>query len=190
MKVVRPERGARDFLAWWIKCDPTAPGHHGWNWPDLFLQYRRSEAYLWSVGTALSQKNARLARRGDPVVGYSAGEGYRVVAALAEVERGAVFVPGARPPSLTSGLPGGFTVALRPVALLETPLTLARARTLLAPFESEFFRTRFGSIFKMREAELRALLGEVRRTNPGVRVPPRWPGPRAAVSPRRPSRGT
>jgi hypothetical protein len=190
MKVGRPERGADEFLAWWIKCDPSAPGHGGWNWPDLFDGYRRGEPYLWSVGTPLSQKNARLARKGDPVVGYAAGEGHRVVMALAEVERGGVFVPGARPPSLSSGLPGGFTVALRPVALLKAPVPLAEVRRALRRFEPEFFRTRFGSIFKLREAELRALLGEVRRTNPGARAPPEWLRGRADGSKRRSRRGT
>ncbi len=161
-------------LAWWIKCDPTAPGHGGWDWPDLFAEYRAGKPYTWSVGTPLSQKNARLAGVGDPVVGYSAGEGYRIVRALAEVEAGGVLVPGTRPPSLASGLPGGFTVALRPVALLERPVPLKDVRRTLSRFDPEFFRTRFGSIFKMREAEFRALLAEVRRRNPALRVPRSW----------------
>jgi hypothetical protein len=162
---------------WWIKCDPTAQAHNGWDWPDLFREYRRGEPYLWSVGTPLSQKNARAAKPGDPVLGYSAGEGHRVLRALAQVESGAVLVPGTRRPSLSSPLPGGFTVSLRPVALLANPLPLADVREALGRFEPEFFRTRFGSIFKVARPELRAVLRAANRANPGLRFPPHWPKP-------------
>src|SRR6266487_4512671 len=81
---------ARQAAAWWIKCDPTSGRHHGWNWPDLFREYRAGKPYLWSVGPALSQRNARLAKPGDPVFGYAAGEGHRALLALAEVERAGV----------------------------------------------------------------------------------------------------
>ena len=157
--------------AWWIKCDPTAAAHRGWNWPDLFDEYRLGVPYLWSVGTPLSQKNARAASRGDPVLGYSAGEGYRELRALAEVVAGGVMVRGTPPPSRSSPLPGGFTVALRPVALLDRPLPLADLRRALRRFEPEFFRTRFGSIFKVTRPELRAVLREAGRANPSVRLP-------------------
>lgn len=177
-----PPPAPRERAAWWIKCDPTAPAHGGWNWPDLFTEYRPGEPYTWSVGTALSQKNARLARPKEPVVGYAAGEGFRAVLALAEVEAGAVFVPGARAPSVSSALPGGFTVAIRPVALLSNPVALEDVRHALRRFEPEFFRTRFGSIFRIRDGELRAILAEVRRRNPGLRVPSHWPAlPSAAT---------
>lgn len=162
---------------WWIKCDPTAPAHDGWDWPDLFREYREGKPYLWSVGTALSQKNARAAQPGDPVLGYSAGEGYRVLRALAQVERGALLVPGTRPPSPSSPLPGGFTVSLRPVALLERPLSLGELRAALGRFEPEFFRTRFGSIFKVSQGELGAVVRAVKRANPGLRLPGNWPRP-------------
>lgn len=169
---------------WWIKCDPTAPAHGGWNWPDLFEEYRPGELYTWSVGTALSQKNARLARPKEPVVGYAAGDGFRAVLALAQVEAGAVFVPGARPPSVSSSLPGGFTVAIRPVALLDNPVPLEDVRRALRRFEPEFFRTRFGSIFRVREPELKAILAEVRRRNPALRLPAHWPAPRGEATKR------
>ena len=164
----------RQACAWWIKCDPTAAAHGGWNWPDLFAEYRAGEPYLWSVGTALSQKNARLAKQGDPVFGYAAGPGFRVLLALAEVERGAVFVPGGRPPTPGSGLPGGFTVALRPVGLLETPITLAEVRRALSGHDPEFLRTRFGSIFKVGPRELRSLLLLVGRKDPAAMIPAAW----------------
>lgn len=162
--------------AWWIKCDPTAAAHGGWNWPDLFAEYRKGERYLWSVGTPLSQKNARAARAGDPILGYSAGEGFRELRALAEVVEGAVLVPGTRPPSRLSPLPGGFTVALRPIALLERPVPLSDLRRALRRFEPEFFRTRFGSIFKVSRPELRAILAEAKRADPALRLPrtARW----------------
>lgn len=174
MTPARRNTDARAACAWWIKCDPTAAAHGGWNWPDLFEEYRRGESYLWSVGTALSQKNARLALAGDPVFGYAAGEGFRQLLALAEVERGALFVPGERPPSLQSGLPGGFTVSLRPVALLPNPVPLAQVRGAMRRHDPEFFRTRFGSIFKVAPSELRALVALVGRENPGARIPASW----------------
>ena len=175
---------ARPACAWWIKCDPTAAAHGGWNWPDLFEGYRAGEPYLWSVGTALSQKNARLAKKADPVFGYAAGEGFRRLLALAEVERGGVFVPGERPPNAASGLPGGFTVALRPVALLANSVSLLEVRRALARHDPEFLRTRFGSIFKVRAFELAALIALVQRANPDAPIPrawrPRAGGPRPA----------
>ncbi len=174
MSSPRPAPQASPACAWWIKCDPTAAAHGGWNWPDLFEEYRPGKPYLWSVGTALSQKNARLARRGDPVFGYAAGEAFRAVLALAEVERGGVFVPGERSPSPGSGLPGGFTVALRPVALLANPVSLSAVRKALARHDPEFLRTRFGSIFKVRRGELRALLTLVGRADPGAHIPRAW----------------
>jgi hypothetical protein len=173
-------RGARGretrpaAAAWWIKCDPTAEAHGGWDWPDLFADFEPGVPYLWSVGTALSQKNARAAARGDPVLGYSAGEGHRCLRALAEVERGGVLVPGTRPPSPSSPLPGGFTVSLRPVALLERPVPLKDLREALARHDPEFFRTRFGSIFRVSGPELRAVLAQVKRANPRARVPTAW----------------
>ena len=160
--------------AWWIKCDPTSAAHGGWDWPDLFREYRRGARYLWSVGTPLSQKNARAAAQGDPVLGYSAGDGHRTLTALAEVVEGGVLVPGTPPPSRNSPLPGGFTVALRPVALLENPVPLEDLRVALRRHEPQFLRTRFGSIFRVSGPELRALLREARRHNPRLRVPPAW----------------
>jgi hypothetical protein len=169
--------GARSrAAAWWIKCDPTSPAHGGWDWPDLFEEYRKGEPYLWSVGTPLSQKNARAAKSGDPVFGYSAGDGFRVLRALAAVERGGVLVPGTPPPSRNSPLPGGFTVALRPVALLGAPVPLAAVRRAMARHDPEFLRTRFGSIFKVSRSEMRALLREVERANPAPPIPRAWRG--------------
>ncbi len=173
-----PSRTRRAPLApagWWIKCDPTAPAHDGWDWPDLFGEYEAGKPYLWSVGAPLSQKNARAALPGDPVLGYSAGEGYRVLRALVQVERGAVLVPGTRPPSPSTALPGGFTVSLRPVALLERPLSLAELRVALRRFEPEFFQTRFGSIFKVSRRELTAVVRAAKRANPSLRLPGNWP---------------
>ena len=174
MKASRPNITAREAVAWWIKCDPTADRHHGWNWPDLFDEYRPGEPYLWSVGTSLSQKNARMARPGDPVFGYAAGEGHRELIALAAVERAAVFVPGEGPPTTTSRFPGGFTVALKPVALLEQPLPLSLVRQVMRGLEPEFFRTRFGSIFKVRPRELARLIEAIAAANEGLRVPAKW----------------
>lgn len=165
---------ARTACAWWIKCDPTSPAHGGWNWPDLFDEWEPGVPYTWSVGTALSQKNAREAQPGDPVFGYAAGEGHRELLALAQVVRGSVFVPGEGPAVRRSAVPGGFTVDLRPVALLDHPLPLSRVRGAMRGMEPEFFRTRFGSIFKVRPAEFAKLLREVERENPELSVPPAW----------------
>ncbi len=167
--------------AWWIKCNPTAPRHGGWNWPDLFQDYRPGQAYTWSVGTALSQKNARIARAGDPVFGYAAGEGHRELLALAQVERAAVFVPGQGPVSRHAGMQGGFTVALQPVALLEQPLPLGQVRAVLRGTDPEFFRTRFGSIFKVGPTECARLLAAVKVANPHIRIPRAWPSPAGRV---------
>jgi len=170
----RPERRGGAARAWWIKCDPTAPAHGGWNWPDLFDGYEEGVPYTWSVGTALSQRNAREARPGDPVFGYAAGEGHRHLLALAEVVRGSVFVAGEGPAARRGASPGGFTVDLRPVALLGRPLTLGEVRDAMRGLEPEFFRTRFGSIFKVRGPEFRRLRDAVERANPEVRFPRRW----------------
>jgi hypothetical protein len=126
------------------------------------------------VGTALSQKNARAARAGDPVFGYSAGEGYRELAALAQVVEGSLFVAGQGPRAARSVVPGGFTVALRPVALLDQPVPLAAVRRALAGTQPEFFRTRFGSIFKVRPPEYARVMRAVRAANPGIEVPGAW----------------
>jgi len=174
MKSRGNEGGPRAVVAWWIKCDPSSLRHQGWNWPDLFEEYEPGKPYLWSVGPSLSQKNARLARRGDPVIGYAAGEGHRELLALAEVERAGVFVPGEGPLRGASPFPGGFTVSIRPVALLPNPLPLAAIRVALRGLDPEFFRTRFGSIFKVRRAELARLLGAVKSANTGIRVPLAW----------------
>lgn len=174
MKTVFREPGAREFLAWWIKCDPTSSRHGGWNWPDLFREYRPGEPYLWSVGVALSQKNARLARPDDPVFGYAAGVGFRKLLALAQVERGAVFVPGEGPLLPRGGPPGGFTVAIRPVALLSTPLPLDEVRAALRGTSPEFLRTRFGSIFKVTRPEFCRLLRAVATSNPSLPLPRAW----------------
>lgn len=167
---------ARTACAWWIKCDPTSPAHGGWNWPDLFQEWESGVPYTWSVGTALSQKNAREALAGDPVFGYAAGEGHRQVLALAEVVRGSVFVPGEGPAVRRSAVPGGFTVDLKPVALLEHPLPLARVREVMRGTQPEFLRTRFGSIFKLRPREFARLLRAVERDNPELPVPRGWYG--------------
>ena len=170
-----PTAPRREFLAWWIKCDPTSQRHGGWDWPDLFREYRRGEQYPWSVGPSLSQKNARLAQPGDPVFGYAAGEGHRELAALAQVERGAVFVAGEGPPRGASGFRGGFTVAISPVAMLDNPVPLAQVRAAMSGLSPEFLRTRFGSIFKVRPAEYRRLLAAVHRENPSLQLPRDWP---------------
>jgi hypothetical protein len=103
------------------------------------------------------------------------------VRALAEVVRGGVFVPGEGPRVGRSPLPGGFTVDLRPVVLLDRPLPLAGVRAALRGTHPEFFRTRFGSIFKVRPAEFRRLLAAVEETNGRLRLPAGW---RALAAPR------
>jgi hypothetical protein len=119
-----------------------------------------------------------MARRGDPVLGYAAGDGHRELRALAEITQGGVFVPGEGPLRGGSPFRGGFTVAIRPVHLLEHPLSLERVRETLRGCDPEFLRTRFGSIFKVARPEFVRLLAAVRSENRPGRIPAPWTRPR------------
>lgn len=140
--------GVKGRRAWWFVVNPP---RHNWDWPDLFREYVPGEPYYWSVGNATSQRCAREARRGDLVVGYTAGDGRKRVKALAVIEEGGVVSPEEE----------GYTVMLRPLMLLgaQVPLSEVKANPVLK--RMEFAHRPRGSIFRLTDeewSELRLLL--------------------------------
>jgi hypothetical protein len=176
---------------WWFVANATSARFDHWNWPILFAEGpdehepergvgpHGGKLVLWPAGTPLARRHAREARKGDVAVGYTAGEGWRCITALLQVVEGGVEGPtrweeGKVVRELDFSEHGRkVSVLLEARVLLPEVGRVPRSRLLLEPELSgaQPLRNRWGSIFKLTDAEWATLLPLLMMANPDLDLP-------------------